>query len=117
MRFHKFFFILLDNAVLTSPYMLPYGFPHSAPAISPYFISPVVPLGVVPQKTKAQQRTTDPYQGIHIKSEPGQNEPELWTPAVKYYNILGLSKLFSKPATPQKSFTKPEARARAKVRT
>ena len=95
--------------------MLPYGFPYSTPAISPYFISPV-PFGVNPQKTKAQQRTPDPYQGIHIKSDPGQNEPELWTPTVKYYDILGLSKLFSKPATPQKSFTKPEARARAKVR-
>ena len=105
----RFFYILLDNAVLTTPYVLPYGFPHIAPAISPYNISPV-PLGV-PQKLK----TPDPYQGLHIKSDPGQNEPELWTPAVKYYDILGLSKLFSKPATPQKSFTKPNVRAQVSI--
>ena len=107
MQFHDFFYILLDNAVLTTPYVLPYGFPHIAPAISPYYISPV-PL-VTPQKTP------DPYQGLHIKSDPGQNEPELWTPAVKYYDILGLSKLFSKPATPQKSFTKPNVRAQVSI--
>ena len=106
------FFILLDNAVLTTPYILPYGFPYNAPVISPY-ISPVLPLGVVPQQQ--QQKTPDPYQGLHIKSDPGQNEPELWTPALKYYDILGLSKLFSKPLTPQKSFTKPKVRAQVGI--
>ena len=107
-----YFFILLDNAVLTTPYILPYGFPYNAPVISPY-ISPVLPLGVVPQQQ--QQKNPDPYQGLHIKSDPGQNEPELWTPALKYYDILGLSKLFSKPLTPQKSFTKPKVRAQVRI--
>jgi len=104
---------IINNAVLTTPYILPYGFPYNAPVISPY-ISPVLPLGVVPQQQQ-QQKTPDPYQGLHIKSDPGQNEPELWTPALKYYDILGLSKLFSKPLTPQKSFTKPKVRAQTEM--
>ena len=42
--------IFSDKPVITTPYILPYGITHGAPAISPYYISQV-PLGVIPQQT------------------------------------------------------------------